>query len=132
MDTLITWMHYASTFFLSLGIILFVRYIFSSVRLTLIQRETKVYIPAFGFFCLASVSEAVSCYLADRADDFHTTAALAMSFKPLVDIAAIYARCERHKETKLSEFQFDILVERRLLLLHRITASSFTTCLCGF
>ena len=78
MDTLIIWMHYASTFFLALGIILFARYLFSSVRLTPAQREAKVYMPAFGVFCLASATEAVSCYFADRVDDFHTTAALAV------------------------------------------------------
>lgn len=78
MDALITWMHYVSTFFLSLGIILFARYLFSSVSLTQPQRETKVYLPAFGVFCLASVSESLSCYFADRVEDFHTTAALAV------------------------------------------------------
>lgn len=98
MDTLITWMHYASTFLLSLGIIVFVRYIFSSARPTLTQRETKVYIPAFGLFCLAALAEAVSCYFTGREDDFHTTAALAVV--PFVLFACLCVKSIRRKLVK--------------------------------
>lgn len=98
MDILITWTHYASTFFLSLGIILFVRYLFSSASLTQAQRETKVYLPVFGVFCLASVSESLSCYFADRVEDFHTTAALAVI--PFVLFVCLLVKSIRRKITK--------------------------------
>lgn len=78
MDILITWLHYAATFFLSLGIILFVRFLFSFFHLTSAYCKTKVCFPTFGFFFLASISEAVSCYFAAREDDLQTTAALAV------------------------------------------------------
>lgn len=101
MDLLITWTHYASTFFLSLGIILFARYLFSSVRLTPAQRETKVCIPAFGFFCLASAFEAVSCYFSGRVGDFQTTATL--TIVPFVLFVCLFVKNIRRKPVKREE-----------------------------
>lgn len=101
MDLLITWTHYASTFFLSLGIILFARYLFSSVYLTPSHRETKVYLPAFGFLCLASAFEAVSCYFSGRVDDFQTTATL--TIVPFVLFVCLFVKSIRRKLVKREE-----------------------------
>lgn len=98
MDLLITWLHYAATFFLSLGIVLFVRFIFSFSRFSPDQRETRVYLPAFGFFFLATSAESVFCYFSGREDDFQTMAALAAI--PFVLFVCYSAKSIRRKLAK--------------------------------
>lgn len=101
MGSLVTCVHYISTFFLFIGIIVFVRFLFLPVRLTPVQRETKVYIPAYGFFFVSALSEAVSCYFSDRVDDFHTTVALAVV--PFVLFACLCIKNVRRKLAKREE-----------------------------
>lgn len=90
METLITWMHYASTYFLSLGLLLFFRSLSSPVCLSRSQREARVYIPVYSSLCFAALFEAVSCYFAGREDDFRT--AITIAVVPFMSVICLFVK----------------------------------------